>query len=74
MRKISRNSCSALISNALCFVHAGAPHEIPRSEKTTALKLCKQEQAVEESAVSRERDPIFHTLINTCVENLIMQK
>jgi hypothetical protein len=52
----------------------GAPHEIPRSEKTTALKLCKQEQAVEESAVSRERDPIFHTLINTCVENLIMQK
>jgi hypothetical protein len=46
----------------------------PACKKTTALKLCKQEQAVEESAVSRERDPIFHTLINTCVENLILQK
>jgi hypothetical protein len=43
-------------------------------EKMTALKLCKQDQAVEESAVNRLRDPIFHTLINTCVENLILQK
>jgi len=36
--------------------------------------LCKQQQAVEESTVSPQRDPIFHTLINTCVENLILQK
>jgi DNA-binding FadR family transcriptional regulator len=43
-------------------------------KKIAALKLCKQEQAVEESAVSGECDPIFHTLINTCVENLIWQK
>jgi hypothetical protein len=43
-------------------------------EKMTAPKLCKQEQAVEEGAVNGQGDPIFHTLINTCVENLILQK
>ncbi|MGB2670207.1 MAG: hypothetical protein WAO11_05740, partial [Candidatus Acidiferrum sp.] len=31
-------------------------------------------QDVEESAVSVHRRAIFHTLINTCVENLISQK
>lgn len=42
--------------------------------KPAALKLCKQDQHVEECAVSRVRSSIFHTLINTCVENLILQK
>jgi hypothetical protein len=43
-------------------------------EKTFALKLCKQEQRVEASEVSWQGDTIFHTLINTCVENLTVQK
>lgn len=43
-------------------------------EKFGALKLCKQEQTVEESELSLFHRPIFHTLINTCVENLIWQK
>jgi hypothetical protein len=42
--------------------------------KLFALKLCKQEQAVEESEVTVCRRTLFHTLINTCVENLIEQK
>jgi hypothetical protein len=48
--------------------------KIPPSKKIVALKLCKPEQAVEESELSRECEPIFHTLINICVENLILQK
>jgi hypothetical protein len=36
--------------------------------------LCKQEQRVEASEVSWQPEPIFHTLINICVENLIVQK
>jgi hypothetical protein len=36
--------------------------------------LCKQEQDVEGSEVSCHSVPIFHTLINNCVENLIVQK
>jgi len=36
--------------------------------------VCKQEQHVEESEVSWQCDTIFHTLINICVENLILQK
>jgi len=44
------------------------------SFSSLALKLCKQLQRIEESAVSYQRDAIFHTLINTCVENLILQK
>jgi hypothetical protein len=43
-------------------------------KKSIALKLCKQEQPVEASEVSWQADTIFHTLINTCVENLILQK
>jgi hypothetical protein len=43
-------------------------------KKSVALKWCKQEQDVEASTVSCLRDPIFHTLINNCVENLIVQK
>jgi hypothetical protein len=65
---------TALISHALYFASAFSARENTLVEKPTALKLCKQEQAVEESVVSCERDPIFHTLINTCVENLISQK
>jgi hypothetical protein len=45
-----------------------------RGEKSIALKLCKPEQHVEASEVSWQDDTIFHTLINTCVENLILQK
>jgi hypothetical protein len=44
------------------------------AEKTYALKLCKQEQAVEESELTIPRGAFFHTLINTSVENLIVQK
>jgi hypothetical protein len=43
-------------------------------KKPTALELCKQEQDVEASEVSCRCAPIFHTLINNCVENLITQK
>jgi hypothetical protein len=43
-------------------------------KKSIALKLCKQYQTVEESEVSSHRRPNFHTLINNCVENLIVQK
>jgi hypothetical protein len=43
-------------------------------KKSIALELCKQEQGVEESEVSCQCEPIFHTLINNCVENLIVQK
>ena len=43
-------------------------------QKIIALELCKQHQRVEESEVSWQPEPIFHTLINTCVENLIVQK
>jgi len=53
---------------------ARAPQENFNSKKIIALKLCKQEQPVEESELSRQGEPIFHTLINTCVENLILQK
>jgi hypothetical protein len=48
--------------------------KIPPRKNLVALEWCKQEQDVEESAVSCGRDPIFHTLINNCVENLIVQK
>jgi hypothetical protein len=48
--------------------------KMPPRKKSAALKLCKQEQRVEESEVSWQCDPIFHTLINTCVENLILEK
>jgi hypothetical protein len=47
---------------------------MPSRKKSIALKLCKQHQAVEESEVSSHRRPNFHTLINNCVENLIVQK
>jgi hypothetical protein len=43
-------------------------------KNSVALEWCKQEQDVEESTVNCRRDPIFHTLINNCVENLIVQK
>jgi hypothetical protein len=43
-------------------------------KKSSAPKLCKPEQHVEASEVSWQCDAIFHTLINTCVENLISQK
>jgi hypothetical protein len=43
-------------------------------KKSIALELCKQEQDVEGSEVSCDSAPIFHTLINNCVENLIVQK
>lgn len=42
--------------------------------KSIALKLCNQDQPVEESELMAQGLPIFHTLINTCVENLIAQK
>jgi hypothetical protein len=48
--------------------------KVPSRKKSAALKLCKQQQHVEESEVSWQCDPIFHTLINTCVENLMLQK
>jgi len=58
------------------FVLRAAPasQENFNSKKIIALKLCKQEQPVEESELSRQGGSIFHTLINTCVENLILQK
>jgi hypothetical protein len=56
----------------LRFISSPATLETPPWKKMTALELCKQEQAVEESAVNSRRDPVFHTLINTCVENLIL--
>jgi len=43
-------------------------------KKSVALELCKQEQCIEESEVSCQSEAIFHTLINNCVENLILQK
>jgi putative ABC transport system permease protein len=46
----------------------------PPRKKSIAPKLCKQEQGVEGSEVSWQCGPIFHTLINNCVENLIVQK
>jgi hypothetical protein len=67
------SSRSVLILHALRF----APLQRRRktsTQKIIALKLCKQEQPVEESELSRQGEPIFHTLINTCVENLILQK
>jgi hypothetical protein len=48
--------------------------ENPAAEKSVALEWCKQEQDVEESEVRCYCMPIFHTLINNCVENLIVQK
>jgi hypothetical protein len=50
------------------------PSRNVRRKISFALKLCKQEQAIEESEVSSCRGQIFHTLINNCVENLIVQK
>jgi hypothetical protein len=47
---------------------------MPPRKNSIALKLCKQEQAIEESEVSSHPSPNFHTLINNCVENLIVQK
>jgi len=43
-------------------------------KKCGAPKLCKQEQVVEGSELTEESTALFHTLINTCVENLIVQK
>jgi hypothetical protein len=68
------NPCSDLISGALRRAAAVASQKIPPQKYFAALEWCKQEQDVEESAVSCQHDPIFHTLINNCVENLIVQK
>jgi hypothetical protein len=77
-RSFAKNSafapCSDLISRALSRSASLALQEISPQKNSIALKWCKQEQDVEESAVSCRRDPIFHTLINNCVENLIVQK
>jgi hypothetical protein len=54
--------------------HLSSHRKVPARKKSIALKLCKQRQAVEESEVSLDRRPNFHTLINNCVENLIVQK
>jgi hypothetical protein len=43
-------------------------------EKIKCTRIVQTERHVEASAVSWQRDAIFHTLINTCVENLILQK
>jgi hypothetical protein len=63
-------------SDFTCFALriGSAASQRTRSKKIVALKLCKQQQHVEESEVSWRRELIFHTLINTCVENLILQK
>jgi hypothetical protein len=68
------HSCSGLILRALRFASAPPPRKEHAVKKIVALKLCKQQQHVEESEVSWRRELIFHTLINTCVENLILQK
>jgi hypothetical protein len=59
----------------LCAARHFSSHgKLPPRKKSIALKLCKQHQAVEESEVSSRRRSNFHTLINNCVENLIVQK
>jgi hypothetical protein len=68
------NACSDLILRALHRASALVLSKYPAGEKSIALEWCKQEQDVEESEVSCQREPIFHTLINNCVENLIVQK
>jgi hypothetical protein len=69
-------STLALISfSVLCAAqYHSSCRTLPSKKKSIALKLCKQHQAVEESEVSSRHRPNFHTLINNCVENLIVQK
>ena len=43
-------------------------------ENELAHKECKAEKSVEALEVSAPRTPDFHNLINTCVENLMVQK
>jgi hypothetical protein len=62
---ILRDLCCAILSPLRLFATA---------KNISALKLCKPQQPVEESEVSSQQRMIFHKLINTCVENLIVQK
>jgi hypothetical protein len=68
------HSGTDLILRAMRRATSSSCRKIPARKKTIALKLCKQHQAVEESEVSSHRRLNFHTLINNCVENLIVQK
>jgi hypothetical protein len=71
---LSSSTLAAFRFCTLCASRRSSAAGKLQLKKIIALKLCKQEQAVEESELSRQGEPIFHTLINTCVENLILQK
>jgi hypothetical protein len=43
-------------------------------EQTVAQDLCNPHHFVEETQVSFRSTPLFHKLINTCVENFTLQK